>query len=202
MSKVIIFILCFIQLTSFLYAKEQLTESDITLLDFQIGKSKLNEIQEKLGSAKKIPRPEHQADKICYVSTDPDSSIIVFGSGSMGGWSTLTEFEVYSNKKEYKNASYCLQTSKIPTDLQTKSGLGLGKKWSLLKSQYGKSKSCSAEKCSYEYQTSIKMTAQQAKHFNVPLDSESAFFDRMGNIEIFLKNDIITGFTLYRADSY
>lgn len=119
--------------------KGRLSSADITLLDFKIGRETLDDIRSRLGNADLFRRPPNSVsanNELCYASSDPaDKTIVIFGSGPMGGWSKITTFQVLSSES---HELPCSPASKVSRNVSTQSGIRLGMPVTELIKKFGK----------------------------------------------------------------
>jgi hypothetical protein len=105
----------------------RLSLSDITLLDVSIGRETLDNIRSRFGPAKSFRETKNSVsadDEICYSSENPsDETRIIYGSGPMGGWSRVTQFQVLSR---ISLKSPCTPSARVTHTIATQSGIRLG----------------------------------------------------------------------------
>ena len=84
---------------------DTIPEGNLSILGVTILKSTLNEVQDKFGKAYVLKEKEHAPNVICYCSDDSsDNTALIFKSGAMGGWTTITQFELVASITDlYKN---------------------------------------------------------------------------------------------------
>jgi len=105
----------------------RLSLPDITLLDVRIGRETLDNVRSRWGAAKSFREPENSVsadDEICYSPENTaDETRVIFGSGPMGGWSHVTQFQVFSR---IPLKSPCTPSARITHTIATQSGIRLG----------------------------------------------------------------------------
>ena len=118
--------------------KGRLSFADITLLDQRIGRETLDDVRSRFGTATTFRQPPNSAsaeNEICYSSSDPaDETKVIFGSGPMGGWSRVTQFQVLSRAPQ---SLPCTPSSRVSPAVATQSGIRLGMLLQELRSKYG-----------------------------------------------------------------
>lgn len=132
-------------------AKKQ-ADSELSVLGFTIGKSKLEEVQTKFKS-KKI---NHEADVasgikfLCYKTSS--GATIAFESGDKGREdNVITGVSINSSARPYRLAKQCEATSLIKTKLAI-NGVSLGMSSDLIKRVKGAPSSVSHESIVYQYE--------------------------------------------------
>jgi len=107
--------------------KGRLSLADITLLDVRIGRDTLDDVQSRFGKAKLFREPPGSVsadNELCYSSDVPsDETWVIFGSGPMGGWSHITQFQVLSRAPQ---RLACTSSSGVSRAVATQSGIRLG----------------------------------------------------------------------------
>jgi len=104
----------------------RLSLSDITILDIRIGRETLDNISSRLGVAKVFREPDNSVsanDEICYSPIkSTDTTRLIFGSGPMGGWSHVTQFQVLSKAPQKRS---CTVSSHVSRTIETQSNIHL-----------------------------------------------------------------------------
>lgn len=107
--------------------KGRLANADITLLGVRIGRETLAEIQSRFGDTETFRHPPHGDSfdvEICYASLRAGEPVwVVFGSGAMGGWQTVTLFQVLSKAP---TDARCTPSTLGDGPIATDSGIRLG----------------------------------------------------------------------------
>lgn len=116
----------------------QIDKSHLTVLGFTIGKHSLQDVQSMLGQTETFSVKEHAPSQICYVSKEPDKTIIIFEAGAMGSWKYLTGFRIMSDKTKFPEVSKCKEFNMISRDIKTKSGIKLGISKNKFRTMFGK----------------------------------------------------------------
>jgi hypothetical protein len=99
----------------------------LTLLGFVIDESTMQEVQDKFGTVRKLPRKEHASERICYSSVDKrNETVLVIGAGPLGGYSILTVFKLLSNHAGLEESGGCKEIPDISRETGTNSGLKIG----------------------------------------------------------------------------
>lgn len=121
-------------------------DADLRIAGVTLGKDTFEDVQLKLGASKifRASSAESAASVICYVSArHDDHTKLMFESGSAGGWSTVTGFQITSKGKfkvdvEWLNPDNCAKSSLISAQIHTPGGLRLGITRSQLRHILGK----------------------------------------------------------------
>ncbi|MEA9356014.1 hypothetical protein SHI21_07375 [Bacteriovorax sp. PP10] len=159
-------ILAAISFTSVAKAEDKVTiiakkqaDSELTVLGFTIGKSKLEEVQTKFKS-KEI---NHEADVasgikfLCYKTSN--GTTIAFESGDKGREdNVITGISINSSARPYRLAKQCEATSLIKTKLAI-NGVSLGMSSDLIKRVKGAPSSVSPENIVYQYEVKEDQTS-------------------------------------------
>jgi hypothetical protein len=105
----------------------RLSNADITLLGVRIGRETLDQVQSKFGAAESFRHPPEGAGsdlELCYTLKSAGMSVwVIFGSGPMGGWKTVTHFQVLSSAP---NGVLCAPSNLGSSPVVTRSGVRLG----------------------------------------------------------------------------
>ena len=184
-----------------------ITDADATILGLAIGHASLKDVQAKLGSAniERVSREEESDTAMCYVSP-VDGTVLVFYSGSMGGWKDITWFAIWSREASYPHPSQCASSTLVSRNVATASGLRLGLSKNELEEIAGRpTKVGSAASAKYEYLCRRKMTGEEIKGFkdvnNWDVTSDP-YFDRMSWIEVRYANSAASRLEIGRIESY
>jgi hypothetical protein len=118
--------------------KGRLSLADITFLDVRIGRETLDNIRSRFGIAKSFREPPNSVsadDELCYSSGNPaDETQVIFGSGPMGGWSHVTQFQVLSRASQRLP---CIPSARVSRAVATTSGIRLGMPLKELRAKLG-----------------------------------------------------------------
>jgi hypothetical protein len=116
----------------------RLSLSDITLLDVRIGREALDNVRSLFGTAKSFREPENSVsadDEICYSPENTaDETRVIFGSGPLGGWSHVTQFQVFSR---ISLKSPCTPSARVTHTIATQSGIRLSMPLKELSAKFG-----------------------------------------------------------------
>jgi hypothetical protein len=116
----------------------RLANADITLLDVRIGRESLDQVQARFGATESFRHPPNGAAsnlELCYkLKSAGKSAWVIFGSGPMGGWRTVTHFQVLSSAP--KDVS-CAPSAFGNAPVVTRGGVRLGIALKELRAQFG-----------------------------------------------------------------
>jgi hypothetical protein len=183
----------------------ELDSTYLTILGFTIGKSSIEDVRKTLGQA-----PEKQEEngprQLCYVSKNPvDQTRVVFISGAMGGWETLTGFQVIG-QEAWDDSLGCLQTEKISRSIRVGDNLFLGVSTTDLMKRLGTPTERAGHLIRWWYSGKQKMTQRERETaettFKKSLRDEDTYFDSMSGIDASEKGDRVTSFAVDRAVSF
>lgn len=171
--------------------KHLLSEDDVTILDFSIGKSSLTQIVSILGKAPFLPMQEQGPNRICYAS--PSGKVrLIFEAGPMGGWEEITSFTISSGVADSDYKEMCVTTPKISEHIATASGLSLSMSKEQIKERFGNPTSETSEKLRYVQHTSILRRGQSG-------ESEELF--QSSYVDVWFENSVIISIHISRIDS-
>ena len=118
--------------------KGRLSNADITLLNVRIGRETIAQVRSRFGAAESFRNPPQGASsdvEICYASQRGGQSLwVIFGSGAMGGWETVTHFQVLSKPP---NGAPCASSPLGTRPIATNSGIRLGMQIKSLRAMLG-----------------------------------------------------------------
>ncbi len=186
--------------------KVEIDNADATILSFSIGEASLKDVQAKLGTAKitRVTQEEESDISVCYISPT-DGTVLVFYSGSMGGWKDITWFALWSKTAAFPNASQCTPSARVSHDLSTASGLRLGLTQEQLERIAGKPTAQKSSSMKYDYVCRQKMTEQEIKRFKTANNwdvTNDPYFDRMSWIEVHFRTGKASRIQVGRTESY
>jgi len=184
----------------------ELTTADTTILGLTMGRASLKDVQAKLGNATvtRVSREEESDVAACYVSPG-DGTVLVFYSGSMGGWKDITWFALWSREAAFPQASQCTPSELVSGNLSTKSGLRLGLSLPELKRIEGSPTKHGRELIKYEYICRSKMTATEIAGFKTANGwdvTKDPYFDRMSWIDVYFAKAAASRIEAGEIESY
>ena len=167
----------------------RLSIADTTLLDVRIGRETLDKVRSRFGAAKTFRVPENSVsadDEICYLSNIPDDTTrLVFGSGPMGGWSHVTQFQVLSSTS---HKFPCTPSPLVSRIIKTQSGIHLGMPLKELSEKLGRPTQQGQGYVIYSFE-------QKTVH---PKDE---VFDMLSGVEATIVNGHVTSFRVFLIES-
>ncbi len=183
----------------------ELTPAYLKILGFSIEKSSIEDVRKALGQAVE-KQEENGPRQLCYVSSDPTDKIrVVFITGAMGGWETLTGFQVIANEA-WDDSLSCLQTEKISKSIRVGGNLYLGVNINDLRKHLGAPTETGAHLIRWSYAGKQKMTQRDRenaeKTFKKPVPEKDAYFDTMSGIDVSEKENRVTSFAVNRVASF
>jgi hypothetical protein len=186
--------------------KLELADEDLTILGLTIGRASLKDVETKLGLARSIQaHGDATASRtICYVSP-ADGTVLEFGAGPMGGFTDVTEFEIWSREAKFPNASACRPSTLVHRGISTKSGIRLGLTLDELNKIVGKNPKARDSVAQYELLCRRKMTPEEIKAFKTRNNwdvSASPYFDMVSTVEAHFAGSGASRIMIYKGESY
>jgi hypothetical protein len=185
--------------------KVEITEADATILGLSIGRSSLEDVQEKFGRAEieRVSREEESDVSVCYISPI-DQTILVFYSGAMGGWKDVTWFAIWSREAAFPHASQCASSTLVSQSVATDSGLRVGLTKKEVAGIAGRPTKIGPTSSKYEGLCLQKMTEEQIKGFKANNwdVTKDPYLDRMSWIDVRYVNSIAARLEIGRIESY
>lgn len=167
----------------------RLSLSDITLLDVRIGRETLDNVRSRFGAAKSFREPENSVsanDEICFSpESAADKTRVIFGSGPMGGWSHVTQFQVFSR---IQLKSPCTPSARVTHTIATQSGIRLGMPVNELSAKLGAPTQQGEGFVIYSFE-------QKSDH---PKRSD---FDMLSGVDATIANGRVTSFRVFLIES-
>lgn len=167
----------------------RLSNADITLLNVRIGRETITEVQSRFGAADSFrnpPRGDSSDVEICYASQRAGKLIwIIFGSSAMGGWKTVTHFQVLS---EAPKDAPCTHSALEDRPITTRSGIRLGMQLKSLHTKFGRSTEQGAGYAVFGFE-------QKSDH------PERRNFDMLSALRTTTKNERLTSFHVLLIES-
>ena len=168
-----------------------LSEDDVTIQDFSIGKSSLTQIMTILGKAPFLPRQEQAPNRICYAS--PSGKVrLFFEAGPMGGWEEITSFTISTGVADSDYKEMCVPTFKVSDDIATASGLGLSMNKEQFKARFGDPVYETPEELHYIQHTTIFRRGQSG---------ESEELIESSHVDVWFKNSVPISIRISRFNS-
>ena|SRR5438105_11861297 len=97
------------------------TAADYSVLGLKLDDDTILDVQNRFGAARRFKtRDEEEADQmVCYVSAGrQNNAVLMFGTGSQGGWQALTSYKVALRSEVAKpRLKDCLVTANFPKTL-------------------------------------------------------------------------------------
>ena len=180
--------------------------SHLSLMGFTLERSTLADVQNKLGATASgsCSTGEEASKMICYVSSAPDKTRVVFESGFSGGWSTLDGFKVVSVTLAEDCRFQCLRTPAFENGIKTNGGLRLGLTRQELLALLGPPTKVNGSRLTFEWQSQRPMTReeidQETRTFNAPVTNP--YFDVLDTVDVRLTNSSVTEFEIRRTTTY
>jgi hypothetical protein len=185
--------------------KVEITDADATILGLSIGRSSLEDVQEKFGRAeiKRVSGEEESDVSVCYISPI-DQTILVFYSGAMGAWKDVTWFAIWSHEAAFPHASQCASSILVSQSIATDSGLRLGLTKKEVAGIAGRPTKVGPTSSKYEYLCLQKMSEEQVKGFNANNwdVTKDPYLDRMSWIDVRYLNSTAARLDIGRIESY
>jgi len=178
----------------------------MSLMGFSLERSTLTDVQGKLGAT--TPggcSAEEEASKvICYVSSGPDKTRVVFESGFSGGWSVLDGFRVVSGSLTPNCQLQCLRTSAFDKGIKTSGGLGLGLTRQQLIALLGLPTKETRNRLTFERQWKRPMTKAEIDKERQTFKTlvTEPYFDVLDNIEVTFTGATVSEFEIRRTTTY
>lgn len=167
----------------------RLSLADITLLDVRIGRETLDSVRSRFGAAKSFREPENSVsanDEICFSpESTADETRVIFGSGPMGGWSHVTQFQVLSR---IPLKSPCTPSARVTHTIATQSGIRLGMPVRELSAKLGAPTQQGEGFVIY----SFEQKSDQPKRSN---------FDMLSGVDVTIANGRVTSFRVFLIES-
>jgi hypothetical protein len=183
----------------------EIADADATIFGFTIGRTSLKEIQAKLGPAKleRVSREEESDVSVCYRSED--GTVVVFYSGSMGGWKDIRRFALWSQEAAYPHASRCTVSATVTKHASTQSGIRLGLTREQLSQAAGMPTKASGSSATYDYICRREMSQEEISSFKTVNNWDvrsDPYFDRMSWIDAHFSDSKLSHVEVGRTDSY
>ena len=182
-------------------AKTEFHSGDFAILGFELGAATLSDVMSELGIATTLPRQEGQDKSICYKA---NGVAIVFRSGAMGGWTTLTGYTVV-RLSLYKHKSLCSPLN-IPAErICTGSGLCLGVKRRDILRRFGEPDTVRGNTIHFRRFTRKKMSEEefaQMKQQWPGLSRDDSYWDVSRYAWFSFSNDVLVSMSFRRFESY
>jgi hypothetical protein len=178
----------------------------MSLMGFALGRSTLTDIQGKLGAttAGGCSTEEEASKMICYVSSGPDKTRVIFESGFSGGWSVLDGLRVVSGSLTPDCRLQCLRTSAFDNGIKTSGGLRLGLTRQQLIALLGPPTKETRNRLTFKRQWKRPMTKaeidKETQTFKTPVTEP--YFDVLDNIEVTFTGATVSEFEIKRTTTY
>lgn len=178
----------------------------MSLMGFALERSTLADVQSKLGAttAGGCSAEEEASKVICYISSAPDKTRVVFESGFSGGWSVLDGFRVVSGSSTPDCRLQCLRTSAFDNGIKTSGGLRLGLTRQQLIALLGPSTKETRNRLTFERQWKRPMTKAEIDKETQTFKTlvTEPYFDVLDNIEVTFTGATVSEFEIRRTTTY
>jgi len=178
----------------------------MSLMGFSLERSTLTDVQGKLGATTpgSCSAEEEASKVICYVSSGPDKTRVVFESGFSGGWSVLDGFRVVSGSLTPNCRLQCLRTSAFDNGIKTSGGLRLGLTRQQSVALLGPPKKETRNRLTFERQWKRPMTKAEIDKETQTFKTlvTEPYFDVLDNIEVTFTGATVSEFEIRRTTTY
>lgn len=166
----------------------------LNLMGFTLGKSKLADVESKLGEAapRRSSNAQYASNQICYVSSIGDTTV-TFESGPSGGWTYLDGFAVMAgNRAVQPRRRSCTRTAEVTNDVHTEAGLRLGLTRADVTRMLGNPRHVRGNRLIFQWLSKTPMTKEEIAAENFT----SRYWDVLDTIEITFSNSKVIAFTV------
>lgn len=137
----------------------EMDEAHLTLLGFTLGKHTVQNVEGLLGKPKEYVGVDQHGKDVCYVSESKgDNTRVIFGTGMMGDWEDLLNFQLIAGHVNFKESKKCKRSPLVSKNVATASGLKLGMSQELVKTILGSPTKENKERLLFEYDTHKQTT--------------------------------------------
>jgi hypothetical protein len=195
--KTIITVILILGFFNISFAGEKLDQY-FTFMGFKLEESKISDVLKKLGNTvihKKGDASESYTG-ICYFIPDKNVTIF-FESGEMGGGETLLGYKVI---QDFETKYPCREITELPKESLQIGDLNIGDNLETAISLLPKNIS-SRDDSTFSYYDKIPFTKEQIKKLQVE-DMAYAFWDQRVTIQIFTRDNKVTGYSVYKVTSW
>jgi len=184
----------------------EIADGDATILGLGIGLSSLEDVQAVLGKSEsvRVSKEEESDIALCYV-LPADGTLLIFYSGSMGGWKDVTSFSLWSQGTTPPGSQECVRSAKVSRSLSTKSGLKLGLTEQEVREIAGEPTSRDRSSVKYDYMCRRKMTDEEINGFKTANNwdvKDDPYFDKTSWIEVRFNAGTASHIEVGRIESY